>query len=270
LYFIIAKLWEALMTVTVLEKRLRKLSSFALAFSGGVDSTFLLAMAKKIEPEKLLAITISSQFVSKMEIDFAQKIADSLDVEHICLEVDILANKDIVSNTLERCYFCKKQIFSLIKDVAKKHGITTLIHGVNLDDLKDFRPGIKAAEELGFISPLADAGMLKKDIRMLSKQMGLETWNKASQSCFATRVAYNEKITLIKLGMVEKAETFLKNLGFVHNIRVRCNGKTARIEVDPGQIEKVLDNTIRQKISQQFLKLGFDRTSIDIDGYKIK
>ncbi len=250
-----------------LEKRLTELSSFALAFSGGTDSTLLLALAKKIKPEKFIAFTVASQFVSEMEIDFAKKIACSLGVQHICLDVDILKSENIVCNTQERCYFCKQQIFSMIRDAAKEHGIDTLVHGANLDDLNDFRPGLKAAEELGFISPLVDAGFSKKDVRIYSKQMGLVTWNKPSQSCFATRIAYNEKITLEKLGMVEGAENFLRDLGFAH-IRVRCCGKTARIEVDPGQIDRLLDSNIRQKVSLQFLKLGFVKTSIDIDGYK--
>lgn len=250
-----------------LEKRLTELSSFALAFSGGTDSTLLLALAKKIKPEKFIAFTIVSQFVSEMEIDFSKQIACSLGVQHICLDVDILKSENIVCNTLERCYFCKQQIFSMIRDAAKKHGIGALVHGANLDDLNDFRPGLKAAEELGFISPLVDAGFSKKDVRIYSKQLGLVTWNKPSQSCFATRIAYNEKITLEKLGMVVDAENFLKDLGFAH-IRVRCCGKTARIEVDPEQIGRLLDSNVRQKVSLQFLKLGFVKTSIDIDGYK--
>lgn len=252
-----------------LEKELTKLSSFAVAFSGGADSALLLTVAKKIKPVQLLAITLSSQFVPKSEIEFTKKYAKTLGVEHICLDVDIFKNQDVISNNLERCYFCKKQMFSMIRDIAKKYEITTLLHGVNLDDLKDFRPGLKASEEIGFLSPFVDTGFSKKDIRALSKQMRLETWNKPSQSCFATRIAYNEIITIEKLFMVENAENFLSDLGFVH-IRVRCHEKTARIEVDPEQIDKLLDFENRTKISLYFLQLGFDRTSIDIDGYKIK
>ena len=250
-----------------LENNLIDLSSFALAFSGGADSSLLLSVAKKIDPKQFVAITAVSQFVSKREIDFAKKIAVSFNVNHICLDVDILENKDIIPNTLERCYFCKKQMFTMIKDCAAKHGIKNLIHGVNLDDLKDFRPGLKAASELGFISPLADAGFFKKDIRILSKKIGLQTWNKPSQSCLATRIAHNEKITFEKLGRIQKAEDFLSELGFTQ-IRVRCQGETARIEVDSKQIGRLLDINIRQKISRQFLKLGFKKTSIDIDGYQ--
>ncbi|MCP4671476.1 MAG: ATP-dependent sacrificial sulfur transferase LarE [Desulfobacula sp.] len=250
-----------------LERRLAKLSSIALAFSGGADSALLLAVLKKIKPEQLTAITVSSQFVLGSEIEHAKRLANSTGVKHLCLDVDILKNEDIICNSLERCYFCKQEMFSLIKDTARKYGIKTLVHGINLDDLKDFRPGLKAAEELGFISPLADSGFSKKEIRMLSKQMGLETWDKPSQSCLATRIAYDDHITIEKLDMVEKAENFLKEFGFT-NIRVRCHGKTARIEVDPGQIEKISDIKIRQNISQLFLQLGFDRTGIDIEGYR--
>jgi pyridinium-3,5-biscarboxylic acid mononucleotide sulfurtransferase len=251
-----------------LQKRLTELSSFALAFSGGADSAFLLAVAKKIKPENLIAITVSSQFVLESEIDFAKKYARSMGVQHICLDMDILEYGNIVSNTLERCYFCKKQMFALIKQTAKKYGITTLIHGVNIDDLKDFRPGLKAAEELGFLSPLVDTKITKKEVRDFSRQMGLETWDKPSQSCLATRIAYNEEITAQTLDAVDKAEIFLKMLGFVH-VRVRSHGKIARIEVEPEQIAIILDKNIRQKISQQFIKLGFKNTSIDIDGYKV-
>jgi pyridinium-3,5-biscarboxylic acid mononucleotide sulfurtransferase len=250
-----------------LEAILKKMPVAALAFSGGVDSSFLLAMLKKNNPHPLTVFTISSQFVPGMEIDSAKQFAQKFGVRHICLNVDMLENSDVILNSLERCYFCKKQIFSIISDSAKKYGINTLVHGINLDDLKDFRPGLRAAEELGFISPLVMAGFTKKNIREFSKEMGLETWNKPSQSCLATRIAYDEKITAQKLGIVDQAEIFLHQLKFV-NVRVRCHGKTARIEVEPGQITRLLDNGVRKKISLKFSKLGFEKTSIDIDGYK--
>ncbi len=251
-----------------LEKRVIKLSSFALAFSGGVDSTLLLAVAKRLIPQQIVAMTLSTQFVPQSEIESAKKIADSIGVEHISIDENILEDENIVSNTMDRCYFCKKKMFSIIRDTAEKYGINNLVHGVNLDDLKEFRPGLKAAEELGFISPFVQAGIAKKDIREISKQMGLDTWDKPSNSCLATRIAYNEKISFKKLVVVEKAETFLRDLGFNY-IRVRCSGKTARIEVDPGQIVQFMDETVRQKISKQFVKFGFKNTSIDMDGYQM-
>ncbi|MBU0463277.1 MAG: ATP-dependent sacrificial sulfur transferase LarE [Proteobacteria bacterium] len=250
-----------------LEKRLIELSSFAVAFSGGVDSSFLLAVAKKVNPQKLLAITVSSQFVPKREIESAKRIARSIGVEHICLDVDILENQDVARNTMERCYYCKKQVFSLIRQTAESLGINSLLHGVNLDDLKDFRPGLKASKELGVLSPLVDAKFTKSDIRRLSRQLELETWDKPSQSCLATRIPYNEMIKAETLVMVDKAEAFLQNLGFAQ-IRVRCHGKTARIEVEPDVVNTILKKDIRQKISIAFAKIGFEHTSIDIDGYK--
>jgi len=249
------------------EKKLTKLSAVAVAFSGGVDSTFLLAAAKKINPKKLLAITVSSQFVPEREIEFAKRIARSIGVQHICLNVDILENEEVVRNTLERCYYCKKQMFSLIKETAENLGVKSLVHAVNLDDLKDFRPGLKAAKELGFYSPLVDAKYTKADIRKLSRKLGLETWDKPSQSCLATRIPYHEKITAKNIIMVDKAEFFLQELGFAQ-VRVRCHGKIARVEVEPGLVDRILNSDIRQKISKEFRKIGFEHTSIDIDGYK--
>lgn len=244
-----------------------ELSAFAVAFSGGVDSSFLLAMAKKVNPKKLLAFTVSSQFVPEREIEAAKKIAVATGVEHILLDVDILENEEVIRNTRERCYHCKKQIFSLIKKTAAGMGINTLLHGINLDDLNDFRPGLMAAAELGFLSPLADAKFTKADIRQVSRQLGLDTWNKPSQSCLATRIPYKERIRAENLMMADTAEAFLQDLGFAQ-VRVRCQGKTARIEVDPDLVETILNNEIRQKISTVFARIGFQHTSIDIDGYK--
>ncbi len=250
-----------------IERKLSKLSSFAVAFSGGADSSFLLAVAKKVNPQKLLAITVSSQFVPKREIEFAKKISRSIGVEHICLDVDILGNQDVVKNTMERCYHCKKQIFEQIRQTAESLGITTLLHGVNFDDLSDFRPGLKASKELGFFSPLAETKCTKTDIRLLSKQLGLETWDKPSQSCLATRIPYNEMIKFETLIMVDNAESLLQDLGF-SQVRVRCHGKTARIEVEPDLVNLILKKEFRQEISIAFANFGFEHTSIDIDGYK--
>ncbi|CCK79790.1 ATP-dependent sacrificial sulfur transferase LarE [Desulfobacula toluolica] len=249
-----------------IEKRLKRLSAFVVAFSGGVDSTFLLALAKKIAPQKLLAITVSSQFVPEREIDFAKQIARSIGVEHICIDVDILENKDVVCNPVDRCYYCKKQMFSLIKKMAEKQSIEFLLHGVNQDDLKEFRPGLKAAGELGFLSPLADAKLTKSDIRLFSKHMGLETWDKPSQSCLATRIPYHKPIKDRHLIMVDKAEAFLQNLGFAQ-VRVRYNGKSASIEVEPDLIDRISNVLIRQKISKKFRAIGFKQANIDINAY---
>lgn len=250
-----------------IEKRLRQWPSFAVAFSGGVDSSFLLAAAKRTEPKHLLAITAASRFVPEREVSSARRIARAIGVEHICLEVDILGNKDVVRNDRERCYHCKHQMFSRIKEAAKDLGVQVLVHAVNLDDLKDFRPGLRAASELGFHAPLADENLTKSDIRQLSRHLGLETWDKPSQSCLATRIPYDEQITNEALARVDLAEAFLQDMGFAQ-VRVRCHGKTARIEVEPDRVERLLNKEMRQKISTAFTRIGFEQTSVDIDGYK--
>jgi len=250
-----------------LENRLRELGPFAIAFSGGVDSSFLLAVAKKIKPEKLIAVTVSSEFVPIREIEFAKKMALSLKVEHICLALDILGNEQVVQNTKDRCYHCKKQVFSLIRDTAENYGIASLLHAVNQDDLSDFRPGLKAADELGFLSPLAEAGFTKKEIRESSRQLLLETWDKPSQSCLATRIPYHVKINQADLTRVDQAESFLQSLGFAL-VRVRCRGKNAVIEVEPDLVRVILENDRSRDIVKTLKGFGFETVIIDRDGYK--
>ncbi len=250
-----------------LENRLQELGPFAVAFSGGVDSSFLLAVAKKIKPEKLIAFTVSSAFVPIREIECAKKMALSLKVDHICLALDILRNEHVVQNTKDRCYHCKKQVFSLIRDAAEKHGITSLLHAVNRDDLKDFRPGLKAADELGFLSPLAEAGFTKKEIRESSRQLLLETWDKPSQSCLATRIPYHVKINQADLTRVDQAEAFLQSLGFAQ-VRVRCRGKNATIEVEPDLVKVILEKGMGRDIVKALEGFGFETVIIDREGYK--
>ncbi len=249
------------------QKRITELSSVAIAFSGGADSSFLLAVAKRSHLNNLLAITVSSAFVSQSEREAAIKIANLIGVKLVSIDVDIFANENTVRNTPNRCYYCKHQLFSRIRQTAESLGFQTLLHGVNLDDLSDYRPGLKAAEELGFISPLADAGLSKKEIRLLSRQLGLETWDKPSQSCLATRIPYYEVITADALARIEAAEVFLSGLGF-SPVRVRCHGKMARIETEPGMVPVAVEKEIRKKISSAFKKIGFEHTSIDIDGFR--
>lgn len=170
-------------------------------------------------------------------------------------------------NDARRCYFCKKKGFSLVKELADKRRIQTLVHGINLDDLGDFRPGIEAAKKLGFKAPLVDVGFSKQEIRDCSRQMGLATWNLPSQSCLATRIPSNEKITQKKLEQVETAEAFLHELGFAQ-VRVRCHGNLARIETEPGAISRLAEPGIRESVARELKRLGFDFVSIDLEGYR--
>ncbi len=249
-----------------LKAELREYKTIVLAFSGGVDSSFLLAAAKASGLERVLAVTLVSQFFTRAENLRAQNLALSMGVEQISLDLDILSVPDVVANDARRCYFCKQKGFSLVKELADKHGIQTLVHGINLDDLGDFRPGIEAAKELGFRAPLVDVGFSKQEIRDCSQQMGLATWNLPSQSCLATRIPTQEKITRKKLEQVETAEAFLHELGFAQ-VRVRCHGNLARIETDPGAIARLTEPGIRESVSRALKRLGFDFVSIDLEGY---
>lgn len=250
-----------------LENRLRALPSVALAFSGGVDSSFLLAVAKAIRPGKVLAFTVSSEFMPPREIEFAKKTAMSLGVDQILLSADILGNEEVVRNTGERCYHCKKQMFSMIRDAADDLGIGSLLQAVNRDDLNDFRPGLRAAEELGFMSPLVTAGFTKKEIREASRILGLDTWNKPSQSCLATRIPHHVRIERADLMRVDRAEAFLQSLGFAQ-VRVRCHGKKAIIEVEPDLAQAVLSDGIYPKIVPALAREGFHEVIVDGNGYQ--
>ncbi|MFO7912273.1 MAG: ATP-dependent sacrificial sulfur transferase LarE [Desulfotignum sp.] len=251
--------------IPVLKAGLKNLKTAALAFSGGVDSTFLLAVAAASGLERLVAVTVDSAFVPREEIRRARQMAQDLGVDHQVLDADILNAPRVRENSPERCYHCKKMVFSLIKDAADKAGIAHLVHGVNTDDMADFRPGMQAAVELGFGSPLLDAGFSKQQIRICSRQMGLSAWDLPAQSCLATRIPCGDPITAEALKKIEQAEAFIKSLGFVH-VRVRCHGSLARIETDEGSIKPMVN--MRQQISAALKNLGFAFVSLDMDGYR--
>ncbi len=251
----------------LLLKQLRGLKRVGLAFSGGVDSSFLMVMAKQAGLEKLIAITVSSQFFTSQEKRSTKRLANSMGVVHICLDLDVLANDNVVQNTPQRCYLCKTMIFSLIRKTAIQQGIGNCIHAANIDDLGDYRPGLEAAKELGFVAPLVDAGFSKKEIRASSKQLGLETWDLPSQSCLATRVPYYDRITREKLELVGKGEAFLRDQGF-EGFRLRCHGNVARIEMDTDAILTLMGKNTRQTISKGLKRIGFDFVACDLEGYK--
>lgn len=251
-----------------LKAYLQELDSVAIGFSGGVDSSFLITVAKKVLGNKAFALTVQSVFNPQAEINFAKDFAQELNIRHVILNVDVLNILNVANNPPNRCYYCKKALFSLLQTEAEKRGIKTVVDGSNLDDLDDYRPGVKALEELKIKSPLRYAGLTKNDIRELSQKLGIVTWNKPSAACLASRIPYGEALTAEKLARVEAAEKFLARYGF-RQMRVRCHNNLARLEVSQEDFIKILEPSIRSEITVYLKKLGFLYTTIDLQGYRL-
>ncbi|MBF0228314.1 MAG: ATP-dependent sacrificial sulfur transferase LarE [Desulfamplus sp.] len=254
-----------------LSEIIRKRKEFAIAFSGGVDSTFLAALAKNVCNDEVVAITADSNFYPREELKSAIKIAELIGIKHFIVKVDLMADSNIIINSKDRCYFCKKRVFNAIKHKAMELGFETLAHGANIDDFQDYRPGLKAAKEMDIFSPLVEAKMTKNQIRLASKEMGLSTWDMPTQSCLATRIPYNQKITVEKLAKIEACEHFLNQLGFF-GIRVRChsdmsNNDIARIESPQQSIHIMAEKNLRDSINSFFKANGFQFVSLDLAGY---
>lgn len=245
---------------------LKSYSTLAVAFSGGVDSTFLIAAAREALGGGVTAVTVDSPIHSRREIREARAIAKDLGVKHIVLPFGEITAPGFATNPPERCYTCKQLIFAEIIRVAASLEIRRVAHGVNMDDLEDYRPGLKAAQEMGVAAPLAEAGLTKADIRALSRKMQLPTWNKPSMACLASRIPYGRPITREALMMVEMAEESLLQLGF-DGSRVRHHGAVARIEVAPRDMKKALHREMRAEILKRLKQIGFKHVAVDLEGY---
>ncbi|MFH1432956.1 MAG: ATP-dependent sacrificial sulfur transferase LarE [archaeon] len=248
-----------------LKKHIEKSGDMLIAFSGGVDSTFLARVAHDVLGDRAVAVTATSSTYPKRELLLAKRLAREIGIRHMVIESLETEIPSFRENLPDRCYHCKKELFSKLKEVARKENIGNVADATNVDDLTDHRPGMRAKEELGVVSPLLDAGMTKDDIRSLSKDMGLYTWNKPAFACLASRFPYGTEITRDRLSVVERAEDIIRGLGVVQS-RVRYHGNMARIEVCRADMQKVLDNS--GKLAEAFLELGFVYVCLDLMGYR--
>ncbi len=249
-----------------LAKLLRHYQKMIIAFSGGADSTFLLATACKILEGNVIAATYASPFHPDRETRAAVALAKQFGVPHRLIRVTSIGPKALADNPIDRCYICKKRIGAAFQDLAISLDIETVAHGENLDDRDDYRPGSRAAKEMGWVAPLAQAGFRKIEIRNLSKAMGLPTWNKPAMPCLATRIPYGTPITLKALQMVEQSETYVLSMGF-SDCRIRYHGDIARIEVPIEEIGRIITENVRERIVQKLREIGFRYISIDLEGY---
>ncbi|HOJ51980.1 MAG TPA: ATP-dependent sacrificial sulfur transferase LarE [Syntrophales bacterium] len=248
-------------------KEIRSLGGAIVAFSGGVDSTFLLHTAFCALGVNCVAVTVCSPLTREDAMAEALAYTRSRGIRHEMLDWDVFACESVTSNGPERCYHCKKEIFTLILSLAHRWGIQHILEGSNRDDEDDFRPGLKALKELGILSPLALCGLGKEEIRLLSRRLNIPGWERAADACLATRFPFGRPLTREGLRQVEKAEAYLRSLGYPA-VRVRHHGEVARIELPPPDIKRFAETVELEKVSDTFRAYGFTFTALDLKGYR--
>jgi len=250
-----------------LQHTLRETDGLIVAYSAGVDSTFLLKIAHMVLGERAIALTASSPTAPPGELESAKEFAAGLGIRHLVLDSNELANPSFTQNPANRCFFCKDELYRICRDQADALGIATIADGTNLDDLRDHRPGLKAAKEWGVRHPLVETEMTKDDIRRYSRELNLPTWDKPSSPCLSSRFPYGTEIDLERLKKIGACELFLKELGF-REFRVRYHGDIARIEVAQNEFQRLLEKATRDAIVQKFKQIGFLYIGLDLQGYR--
>jgi len=246
---------------------LRSLGSVVVAFSGGVDSTFLLYAARQVLGDRVVAFTMYAPYHACWEIEEAVELARKLQVKHVTRREKKILPK-VENNPPDRCYWCKKALFEEILDFARREGLAWVVDGTNADDSNDYRPGLRALRELGVRSPLLEAGFTKKEIRAVSRELSLPTWDKPAYACLLSRIPYGQQIKVEDLERVEKAELYIRSLGF-RVVRVRIHGELARIEVAPSERKKFFQLQLLDELVGYFKNIGFRYVTLDLEGYRM-
>ena len=250
-----------------LESRITKLKSALVAFSGGIDSTLVLTIANNVLKGRVLAVTAESDSVPERELKAAQHLAKTLGVRHKIIRTEEMSSPNYLKNPINRCYYCKSELYAKLAKVACEHAMASILNGINLDDLGDHRPGITASKEAGIISPLVESEFTKQDVRDLAFEAGLPNWSKPALACLSSRIPYGQPVTTRKLSMIEQAEEALLSEGF-RQVRVRHFGDMASIEVPNEDIPSLLKKTFFEKINRHLKIIGFKHVKIDPKGYR--